>query len=382
MAWWKSAVVYQIYPRSFADSDGDGIGDLRGIIARLDHLGRARRRRRLAVADLPLAAGRQRLRHQRLPGHRPGVRHAGRLRRAARRRCTSAGMKLVMDLVVNHTSDEHPWFVESRSSTGQPEARLVLVAPAAGRHAGRRAGRRADQLGLVLLRPGLGARRGDAASTTCTCSRRKQPDLNWENPEVRAGRLRDDALVARPRRRRLPHGRHQHDLQGPRAARRAGRRRRSTATARRTTSAGRASTSSSQEMHREVFAGRDGRAADRRRDAGRDRRGGPAVHRPGARRGRHGVPVRARAARPGRRASGTSRPLRAARPQGVARPLAGRAGRRRLEQPLLEQPRPAAGRVALRRRRRAPGARRPRCSPRCCTCTAARRTSTRARSSG
>ena len=88
--WWKSAVVYQIYPRSFADGNGDGIGDLAGIIAQLDHLADARRRRRLAVADLPLAAGRQRLRHQRLPGHRPGVRHAGGVRRAARRRCTRA----------------------------------------------------------------------------------------------------------------------------------------------------------------------------------------------------------------------------------------------------------------------------------------------------
>ena len=55
--WFKSAVVYQIYPRSFADSDGDGIGDLRGIIGRLDYLAEAGRRCRLAVPGVPLAAG-------------------------------------------------------------------------------------------------------------------------------------------------------------------------------------------------------------------------------------------------------------------------------------------------------------------------------------
>ena len=66
------------------------------------------------------------------------------------------GMKLVMDLVVNHTSDEHPWFVESRSSRDEPEARLVLVAPP-----GMTAPGPSDQLALVLLRPGVGARRGD-----------------------------------------------------------------------------------------------------------------------------------------------------------------------------------------------------------------------------
>ena len=69
------------------------------------------------------------------------------------------GMKLVMDLVVNHTSDEHPWFVESRASTDNPKRDWYWWRPAAG-----------HRLGVVLLRPGLGSWTRPPASTTCTCS--------------------------------------------------------------------------------------------------------------------------------------------------------------------------------------------------------------------
>ena len=125
--WWTTAVVYQVYPRSFADSNGDGIGDLPGITARLDHLAllgstccgcrRSTRRRRTTTGTTSATT-------------RTSTRCSARssdldeLLAGAHAR----GIKLVMDLVVNHTSDEHPWFVESRSSRRQPEAGLVLVA--------------------------------------------------------------------------------------------------------------------------------------------------------------------------------------------------------------------------------------------------------------
>jgi len=119
-AWWKSAVVYQIYPRSFADSDGDGIGDLRGIIGRLDHL------RDLGVDVLWLSPvyrspqadnGYDISDYQDIDPTFGTLADLDELLAGLHER----GMKLVMDLVVNHTSDEHPWFVESRSSRDNPK---------------------------------------------------------------------------------------------------------------------------------------------------------------------------------------------------------------------------------------------------------------------
>ena len=112
------------------------------------------------------------------------------------------GIKIVMDLVVNHTSDEHPWFVASRSSTDDPKRDWYIWRKTPNNWQSIFSGSAwehdpiTDEYYLHLFS-------------------RKQPDLNWENPEVRAGRLRDDAVVGRPRGRRLPHGRHQPDLQDP-----------------------------------------------------------------------------------------------------------------------------------------------------------------------
>ena len=118
--WWTSAVVYQIWPRSFADSDGDGVGDLRGIIEHLDHL------ETLGIDVVWLSPV------YRSPQHDAGydisdyedvdpafgtLADLDELIAGLHAR----GIRFVMDLVVNHTSDEHPWFVESRSSKDSPK---------------------------------------------------------------------------------------------------------------------------------------------------------------------------------------------------------------------------------------------------------------------
>ena len=159
MSWFKSAVVYQIYPRSFADSDGDGIGDLGGIISRLDYLAE------LGPDVLWLSpiypspqddAGYDISDYQDIEPVFGTLAQFDELLAGVHAR----GMKLVMDLVVNHTSDEHPWFVESRSSVDSPKRDWYWWRSVA-----------AQRLALVLLRAGRGSSTRPPASTTCTCSR-------------------------------------------------------------------------------------------------------------------------------------------------------------------------------------------------------------------
>ena len=117
--WWKDAVVYQIYPRSFADSNGDGIGDLPGITAHLDHLSE------LGVDtvwlsphfDSPNADNGYDIRD-----YRTVMREFGTMADFDHllAEMTQRGIRLVIDLVVNHSSDEHEWFVASRSSLHNP----------------------------------------------------------------------------------------------------------------------------------------------------------------------------------------------------------------------------------------------------------------------
>jgi oligo-1,6-glucosidase len=169
--WWKSAVVYQIYPRSFADSDGDGMGDLRGIAGRLDYL------KRLGVDVLWLSPiypspqddnGYDISDYQDIDPVFGTLADFDTLLAGVHER----GMKLVMDLVVNHTSDEHPWFVESRASKDSPKRDWYWW--------------RAEPNNWRSFFSGS-AWEADAATGEFYLHlfTRKQPDLNWENPAVR-----------------------------------------------------------------------------------------------------------------------------------------------------------------------------------------------------
>lgn len=180
--WWQSAVVYQIYPRSFADGDGDGIGDLPGAVAHLDHLSA------LGVDVVWLS-----------PVYRSPMDDNGydisdyndvdplfgtlddldALIAGLHER----GMKLVMDLVVNHTSDEHPWFQSSRE-VASPWRDWYIWRPAREGHEPGTPGAEPTNAGSFFSGPGW---EFDPASGQYYLHlfSPKQPDLNWENPAVR-----------------------------------------------------------------------------------------------------------------------------------------------------------------------------------------------------
>ena len=110
-AWWKEAVIYQIYPRSFCDSNGDGIGDIEGIISKLDYL------KRLGIDIIWLSPiyespnddnGYDISDYQNIMREFGNMKDFDRLLEQAHIR----NIRIIMDLVVNHTSDEHPWFIE------------------------------------------------------------------------------------------------------------------------------------------------------------------------------------------------------------------------------------------------------------------------------
>ncbi|MET0475956.1 MAG: alpha-glucosidase [Mycobacterium sp.] len=175
-AWWRSAVVYQIYPRSFADSNGDGIGDLAGITSRLDYV------HSLGVDVIwlsPVYCSPQVDNGYDISDYRAIDPLFGTLDEfdALLAKVHDLGMKLVMDLVVNHTSDEHPWFVESRTSPDSPKRDWYFWRDA-------REGAEPNNWGSVFSGSAWAWDEATGQYYLHLFDRR-QPDLNWENPEVR-----------------------------------------------------------------------------------------------------------------------------------------------------------------------------------------------------
>lgn len=174
--WWKEAVVYQIYPKSFMDSNGDGIGDLRGIRSKLDYL------QELGVDVLWLCPiypspnednGYDISDYQAIMDEFGTMDDFDELLEDVHRR----GMKLILDLVINHTSDEHPWFIESRSSRDNPKRDFYIW---------RKGKNGAEPNNWESIFGGSAweydEKTGEYYLHLFT---RKQPDLNWENEEVR-----------------------------------------------------------------------------------------------------------------------------------------------------------------------------------------------------
>ena len=181
--WWRESVVYQIWPRSFADGDGDGVGDLAGITSRLDYLAA------LGIDVLwlsPIYPSPQDDAGYDISDYRDIDPTFGTLELfdALLAAVHERGMKLVMDLVVNHTSDEHPWFVESRSSTDNPKRDWYWWRPARDGMGVGDPGAEPNNWGSIFSGSAWELD-DDTGEYYLHLFSRKQPDLNWENPEVR-----------------------------------------------------------------------------------------------------------------------------------------------------------------------------------------------------
>ena len=176
-AWWKEAVIYQIYPRSFKDTDGDGVGDLKGIIEKLDYI------QSLGVNMVwlnPIYKSPNDDNGYDISDYRDIMDEFGAMEDfdAMIEGMHQRGIKFVMDVVVNHSSDEHEWFKQSRSSRDNPYRDYYHWWPA--------------EKGKPNYRWSYFDENGDAWMYDSTTNAyylhyfsRKQPDLNWENPKVR-----------------------------------------------------------------------------------------------------------------------------------------------------------------------------------------------------
>ncbi|MDQ1199216.1 alpha-glucosidase [Agrobacterium sp. SORGH_AS 787] len=175
--WWKEAVVYQVYPRSFQDSNGDGIGDIPGITARLDYI--------LGLGvnviwlsphfDSPNADNGYDIRD-----YREVMREFGTMADfdSLLAETKKRGMRLIIDLVVNHTSDEHVWFAESRASKDNPYRDYYIWHPG-------RDGREPNDW-RSFFSGSAWTYDPPTGEYYMHLFAAKQPDINWDNPAVRA----------------------------------------------------------------------------------------------------------------------------------------------------------------------------------------------------
>ena len=175
-AWWKESVVYQVYPRSFCDSNGDGIGDINGITSKLDYL------QELGINVIWLSPVYQSPNDDNgydISDYQAIMKEFGTMEDFDRmlEQAHERGIKIVMDLVVNHTSDEHSWFMESRRSTDNPYRDYYIWREG-------KDGKEPNNWGSVFNGPAWEYDENTDMYYLHMFSR-KQPDLNWDNPKVR-----------------------------------------------------------------------------------------------------------------------------------------------------------------------------------------------------
>ncbi|MBZ5753634.1 glycoside hydrolase family 13 protein [Metabacillus rhizolycopersici] len=174
--WWKEAVAYQVYPRSFMDSNGDGIGDIQGIISKLEYL------QELGIDVIwisPIYKSPNDDNGYDISDYKDIMSEFGTMAdfNELLEETHSRGMKLIMDLVINHTSDEHQWFIESRASKDNPYRDYYIWRPG-------KEGKEPSNWESIF---GGSAWEYDEQTDEYFLHvfSRKQPDLNWENPRVR-----------------------------------------------------------------------------------------------------------------------------------------------------------------------------------------------------
>ncbi|MGR9048415.1 glycoside hydrolase family 13 protein [Halobacillus faecis] len=174
--WWKEAVGYQVYPRSFQDSNGDGIGDLQGMIDRLDYL------KEMGIDFIwicPMYKSPKDDNGYDISDYQDILEEFGTMEDFDRllQEVHNRGMKLIIDLVLNHTSDEHPWFIESRSSKTNPKRDWYIWRD--GKNG-------AEPNNWESIFDGSAWQYDEKTEQYYLhVFSTKQPDLNWENPEVR-----------------------------------------------------------------------------------------------------------------------------------------------------------------------------------------------------
>ncbi|MBL6447902.1 alpha-glucosidase [Fulvivirga sp. 29W222] len=175
--WWKEAVIYQIYPRSFKDTNGDGVGDLRGIIEKLDYI------KSLGVDVIwlnPIYASPNDDNGYDISDYKAIMDEFGTMDDFDEmlREMHKRNIRLVMDLVVNHSSDEHRWFQESRSSRDNPYRDYYHWWPA-------EKGKPAPRFSFFDVNSDAWMYDSTTNAYYLHYFSRKQPDLKWENPKVR-----------------------------------------------------------------------------------------------------------------------------------------------------------------------------------------------------